>query len=113
MFCIDNLLSCQAQGLDGMLIKSLGLTIFILISLIDIKKTVYGYIHQCNDKFSFFLFPIQAGSPVNHILQVTDLHWDPQYTEGLTTQCGEPLCCRPPNPKGMGMEYYDYSNTRT
>ena len=28
------------------------------------------------------------------------MHWDPYYTPGLSNDCGEPLCCRPPNPKG-------------
>jgi sphingomyelin phosphodiesterase len=26
----------------------------------------------------------------------TDLHYDPQYRAGLSAQCGQPLCCRPP-----------------
>ena len=45
--------------------------------------------------------PPQPGSPTNRILFLTDMHWDPSYTPGLTNDCGEPLCCRPPNPKGL------------
>ncbi|XP_019855307.1 PREDICTED: sphingomyelin phosphodiesterase-like [Amphimedon queenslandica] len=36
----------------------------------------------------------------NKILHISDIHWDPQYTPGLQAQCDEPLCCRPPIPKG-------------
>uniref|UniRef100_A0A1X7UA88 Saposin B-type domain-containing protein n=1 Tax=Amphimedon queenslandica TaxID=400682 RepID=A0A1X7UA88_AMPQE len=36
----------------------------------------------------------------NRILHISDIHWDPQYTPGLQAQCDEPLCCRPPIPKG-------------
>ncbi|CAI8030322.1 Sphingomyelin phosphodiesterase [Geodia barretti] len=43
--------------------------------------------------------PPKPGSPTNRILFLTDMHWDPYYTPGLTNDCGEPLCCRPPNPK--------------
>ena len=43
---------------------------------------------------------MQPGSPTNRILFLTDMHWDPYYTPGLSNDCGEPLCCRPPNPKG-------------
>lgn len=44
---------------------------------------------------------MQPGSPTNRILFLTDMHWDPYYTPGLSNDCGEPLCCRPPNPKGL------------
>eukprot|EP00731_Ephydatia_muelleri_P019987 Em0012g812a len=40
------------------------------------------------------------GSPVNRILHLSDIHYDPLYTPGLTNQCGQPLCCRIPNAKG-------------
>uniref|UniRef100_A0A1X7T6Y9 Sphingomyelin phosphodiesterase n=1 Tax=Amphimedon queenslandica TaxID=400682 RepID=A0A1X7T6Y9_AMPQE len=36
----------------------------------------------------------------NKILHISDIHWDPQYTPGLQAKCDEPLCCRPPLPKG-------------
>ncbi|XP_019855309.1 PREDICTED: sphingomyelin phosphodiesterase-like isoform X3 [Amphimedon queenslandica] len=36
----------------------------------------------------------------NRILHISDIHWDPQYTPGLQARCDEPLCCRPPLPKG-------------
>mmetsp|Transcript_17378 Transcript_17378/g.51931 ORF Transcript_17378/g.51931 Transcript_17378/m.51931 type:complete len:580 (+) Transcript_17378:28-1767(+) len=26
----------------------------------------------------------------------TDLHYDPEYRAGLSAECGQPLCCRPP-----------------
>ena len=31
------------------------------------------------------------------ILHLSDIHIDLEYTEGLNAECGEPLCCRPPN----------------
>ena len=37
----------------------------------------------------------------NKILYISDIHWDPQYTPGLQARCDEPLCCRPPLPKGI------------
>ncbi|KAL5489340.1 hypothetical protein EMCRGX_G018423 [Ephydatia muelleri] len=49
------------------------------------------------------VLPVPApppGSPVNRILHLSDIHYDPLYTPGLTNQCGEPLCCRTPNAKG-------------
>jgi sphingomyelin phosphodiesterase len=33
-------------------------------------------------------------------LHLSDIHIDPEYTPGLATDCGEPICCRPPNPIG-------------
>ena len=44
--------------------------------------------------------PLQPGNPVTGVLHITDIHYDPLYTPGLTHDCGEPLCCRPPNAKG-------------
>ena len=48
----------------------------------------------------FFVVLIQVGSPVNRILHLSDIHWDQNYTVGLTNDCGEPICCRPPNKPG-------------
>jgi sphingomyelin phosphodiesterase len=42
----------------------------------------------------------EPGSPVTGVLHITDIHYDPLYTPGLTHDCGEPLCCRPPNAQG-------------
>eukprot|EP00026_Physarum_polycephalum_P006279 Phypoly_transcript_06321.p1 GENE.Phypoly_transcript_06321~~Phypoly_transcript_06321.p1 ORF type:complete len:568 (+),score=61.40 Phypoly_transcript_06321:78-1781(+) len=45
--------------------------------------------------------PYPAPNPKNpsmYVLHLTDIHVDPLYTPGLLTKCGEPLCCRPPNP---------------
>jgi sphingomyelin phosphodiesterase len=39
---------------------------------------------------------------------LSDLHYDSQYTVGLSNDCGEPLCCRPPNPKGNGQTAAGY-----
>lgn len=44
--------------------------------------------------------PPKPGSPMNRILHLTDMHFDHLYTPGLSNDCGEPLCCRPPNPQG-------------
>jgi hypothetical protein len=33
-------------------------------------------------------------SPVK-FLHLTDIHFDPEYQEGTSIDCGEPLCCRP------------------
>ena len=35
--------------------------------------------------------------PLIRILHLSDIHIDLEYTEGLSTNCREPLCCRPPN----------------
>ncbi|XP_065888775.1 sphingomyelin phosphodiesterase-like isoform X2 [Dysidea avara] len=40
--------------------------------------------------------PPKPDNPIK-ILHLSDIHVDLLYTEGLTTECGEPLCCRPPN----------------
>lgn len=48
---------------------------------------------------------LQAGSPVTRILHLSDFHWDPAYTPGLTNDCGEPLCCRVPNPPGKWLSH--------
>ena len=37
----------------------------------------------------------QPGSPTLKVLQISDVHWDPEYVEGSNAVCGEPLCCRP------------------
>lgn len=41
--------------------------------------------------------PPKPGAPVMRILHLSDVHWDSLYTPELDTDCGEPLCCRPPN----------------
>ena len=43
---------------------------------------------------------LQAGSPVTRILHLSDIHWDMNYTAGLSNDCGEAICCRPPNKPG-------------
>ena len=40
---------------------------------------------------------LQPGSPVSKVLYLSDIHFDKNYTAGLNAECGEPLCCRPPN----------------
>jgi len=46
-------------------------------------------------------YPIVApGGPRIYFLHYSDVHVDLQYTPGLQTHCGEPLCCRPPNAAG-------------
>ena len=35
--------------------------------------------------------------PLIRILHLSDIHIDVEYTEGLNAECGEPVCCRPPN----------------
>lgn len=35
-----------------------------------------------------------------YMLHFSDAHIDPLYTPGLDTNCGEPICCRPPNSPG-------------
>ena len=42
------------------------------------------------------LFHPQQDKPIR-ILHLSDIHVDLLYTEGLTAECGTPLCCRPPN----------------
>lgn len=57
-----------------------------------------------------------TGAPVMRIAHITDIHYDPLYTPGLDTDCGEPICCRPPDgpaPAGNGTRvagrYGDYN----
>ncbi|NXX49858.1 ASM phosphodiesterase, partial [Tricholaema leucomelas] len=38
--------------------------------------------------------PPPPGAPVEHILFLTDLHWDRQYQPGSAVECPDPLCCR-------------------
>ncbi|KAL1914926.1 uncharacterized protein VTP21DRAFT_7842 [Calcarisporiella thermophila] len=35
------------------------------------------------------------------LVQLTDWHYDPEYQEGLEGDCRDPICCRPPNGKGV------------
>jgi sphingomyelin phosphodiesterase len=42
----------------------------------------------------------KPNSPTTGVLHITDIHYDPLYTPGLTHECGEPLCCRIPNAPG-------------
>jgi len=37
---------------------------------------------------------------VTRILHISDIHWDQDYMAGLSNDCGEPICCRPPNKPG-------------
>eukprot|EP01112_Ceratiomyxa_fruticulosa_P015477 TRINITY_DN4550_c0_g2_i1.p1 TRINITY_DN4550_c0_g2~~TRINITY_DN4550_c0_g2_i1.p1 ORF type:complete len:566 (-),score=72.48 TRINITY_DN4550_c0_g2_i1:89-1786(-) len=41
-------------------------------------------------------------APKKHILHITDIHYDPKYSIGSSSKCGEPLCCRENNGKGEG-----------
>lgn len=92
------------------------LTVFSMVGLSP-EEVCAGYFKQCGSTFDPFnqhwnisvpgnkppVSPVAApksGSPVIRILQLTDIHYDPLYTEGLSNDCGEPLCCRPPNKKG-------------
>jgi len=43
----------------------------------------------------------QPSSPVWKVLHISDTHFDENYTVGYNTDCGEPLCCRPPNGEGQ------------
>eukprot|EP00005_Dracoamoeba_jomungandri_P012013 CAMPEP_0174277712 /NCGR_PEP_ID=MMETSP0439-20130205/61080_1 /TAXON_ID=0 /ORGANISM="Stereomyxa ramosa, Strain Chinc5" /LENGTH=594 /DNA_ID=CAMNT_0015370055 /DNA_START=264 /DNA_END=2048 /DNA_ORIENTATION=+ len=44
--------------------------------------------------------PVVKDHPKIYILEFTDAHLDSYYTAGLEAECGEPICCRPPNPPG-------------
>ena len=48
-----------------------------------------------------YIMLLQPGSPVTGVLHITDIHYDPLYTPGLSNDCGEPLCCRIPNKPGV------------
>ena len=48
---------------------------------------------------------MQANAIKNRILHLSDVHFDNKYTPGLSTECGEPLCCRPPNEKGEDIQH--------
>src|ERR1044072_2436635 len=34
------------------------------------------------------------------VVHLSDWHFDPEYSEGYEVNCGEPICCRPPNAFG-------------
>ena len=34
------------------------------------------------------------------VVHLSDWHFDPEYSEGYEVNCGEPICCRPPNASG-------------
>ena len=54
----------------------------------------------------------QPGSPVSKVLYLSDIHFDKNYTVGLNAECGEPLCCRPPNgPPRESICLYTHSNS--
>jgi len=42
----------------------------------------------------------KSSNPRIKVLHITDVHVDMNYTIGLASDCGEPICCRPPNPVG-------------
>jgi hypothetical protein len=52
--------------------------------------------------------PPSPSSPRLRVLHISDLHYDPLYTPGLSSQCGEPLCCRPPNGPGVAPHIAGY-----
>ena len=57
---------------------------------------------------------LQPGSPVSKVLYLSDIHFDKNYTAGLNAECGEPLCCRPPNgPPRESLCLYTCSNSCT
>lgn len=56
---------------------------------------------------------MQSNGSIIRVLHLSDIHIDLQYTEGLNAECGEPLCCRPPNnhaPPGRPAQHWgDYN----
>lgn len=57
-------------------------------------------------------------SPIIKVLQITDMHWDPNYAEGSNAACDEPLCCRwsngePEIPKDAAGKWGDYRKCDT
>ena len=57
---------------------------------------------------------LQPGSSVSKVLYLSDIHFDKNYTAGLNAECGEPLCCRPPNgPPRESLCLYTCSNSCT
>uniref|UniRef100_V5G074 Sphingomyelin phosphodiesterase 1 n=1 Tax=Anoplophora glabripennis TaxID=217634 RepID=V5G074_ANOGL len=38
--------------------------------------------------------PKAIGTNPYNVLHISDIHYDPRYTPGKTTQCGAPLCCQ-------------------
>ena len=57
---------------------------------------------------------LQPGSPVSKVLYLSDIHFDKSYTAGLNAECGELLCCRPPNgPPREPLCLYTCSNSCT
>lgn len=41
----------------------------------------------------YLLFKANSTNIYN-VLHISDIHYDPRYTPGKTTQCGAPLCCQ-------------------
>ena len=59
---------------------------------LDVGNEIYYRLIVLTDPFVFC--SLQTGSPTLRLLHLTDLHFDPAYTEGVNAECGEPLCCR-------------------
>ncbi|KAJ8960386.1 hypothetical protein NQ314_006076 [Rhamnusium bicolor] len=49
---------------------------------------------------------LASGTKLFNILHISDIHYDPLYTPGKSSKCGEPLCCQADQPDGT-----DASNT--
>ena len=54
-------------------------------------------------------WPMWSTSGSGTFLHLTDMHWDPQYREGLTTLCPLPLCCRDSAGNGSAGPFGDYN----
>ena len=91
---------------------------YILTCIHRLRVWEYGPITEGGSKAaradSHAAHSLQPGSPVSKVLYLSDIHFDKNYTAGVNAECGEPLCCRPPNgPPRESLCLYTCSNSCT
>uniref|UniRef100_V5GSZ1 Sphingomyelin phosphodiesterase n=1 Tax=Anoplophora glabripennis TaxID=217634 RepID=V5GSZ1_ANOGL len=106
---------------DGIINANLGIFMYIIDNNADLKNTsVCGLIltnYNCDSGNAYeWTVEVPSGKTVDkvkangtntfNILHISDIHYDPLYTPGKSSQCGEPLCCQDDQPDGT-----DDSNT--
>ena len=61
--------------------------------------TTQRFTRKYQRPFNFFWPPFGHKAEKHFkVLQISDIHIDPQYAEGTNAVCGEPLCCRASSP---------------
>ena len=70
-----------------------------------VRNNQTSFLHIKKNEDSSFLLVQQKGSPTMKVLHLADIHWDPEYMEGSSSVCGEPLCCRIDSPRIRGSQH--------